>query len=787
MAATKVISYNNWLYAIETSGSNAYYHNLLFLTVVGYKFVTGRYIKYESTSGSSTSTTISTSNTTSDKRKCYAKEVFYGGHIDKITTDTGNPNTDDDPINVVNNYAKSNVCAFIDGDGKTNIYVFPTGGQAQETLKVTYYDPYSFERTASFEYDEQGFYYSGALDADDTDRFTIEAESTPIVEPTINNNIEYTEISYTGGNPYALTLTANDGYKFGTSPTATYVNSDGEAQTDTFQLSEDNKTATLTTATVDSSQLVITINGSVTPETVEPTITNNIANTTATYSGSNHQYVITVKANDGYLLDGTPEASYIGYSSGTTVSVSFAVASDMKSASGVCPDVDENTPIVLTGNTKEEVEITVVNNITNTTETHTFDGTTFAVTVKGKYPKYRFKTAQVEYTDSDGNTKTVDMQTSIVDEYPQAEAQVTGVKNNTTVNINGTFENATMVTTELSNCTVDSVPPYLFGGDSWDVVVTANNGTVFDTCPMFETESEAGDIITQELTLSADNKTATGTFANPTYTPQYVRLYATATPETVIGGNYGAIHVYKVTLDNLEAFSKKRFFKEAINSDGTEFTLINLGDYVNRIKRVFFTVPTASTDVIKCGNYNTGVECEAPQTDTVTLNFGAITVPTPNGDATDYLSELKLFVPFSGFVSVPVDYIGKTLSLVYTVNVITGGGVAKLLCGEDIVLLVDVEPNEDIIYQTNLDNLATVGGDEWNEKLLYGVEPFLQVRYYDSLNKEERNNDYVNAKLGDMRGFCVVDDVTLSTTAEMTADEQERIITLLKQGVYIEQ
>lgn len=622
-------------------------------------------------------------------------------------------------------------------------------------------------------------------DVESTTEFTVTG-STKAAELNITNDVENTTVSSTkSGYSGTITLKANDGYKIDEAQVQ-FTDGYGDIATENLQVSSDGKTATWSNDDCETSgEFYLT--GTTSATTVEPTITNNIANTTATYSGSNHQYVITVKANDGYLLDGTPDASYIGYSSGTSVSVSFAVASNMKSASGVCPDVDENTPIVLTGNTKEEVAITVVNNITNTTETHTFDGTTFAVTVKGKYPKYRFKTAQVEYTDSDGNTKTVDMQTSIVDEYPQAEAQVTGVKNNTTVNINGTFENATMVTTELSNCTVDSVPPYLFGGDSWDVIVTANNGTVFDTCPMFETESEDGDIITQELTLSAANKTATGTFANPNYTPQYVRLYAAATPETVIGGNYGAIHVYKVTLDNLEAFSKKRFFKEAINSDGTEFTLINLGDYVNRIKRVFFTVPTASTDVIKCGNYNTGVECEAPLTDTVTLNFGAITVPTPNGDATDYISELKLFVPFSGFVSVPVDYIGKTLSLVYTVNVITGGGVAKLLCGEDIVSLVDVEPNEDIIYQTNLDNLATVGGDEWNEKLLYGVEPFLQVRYYDSLNKEERNNDYVNAKLSDMSGFCVVDDVTLSTTAEMTAEEQERIITLLKQGVYIEQ
>ncbi len=784
MAATKVVSYNNWLYAIETAGSNTSYHNLLFITVVGYKFVLNRRVYFD-TSSSSKSVGLTSSNLTSDKRRCYSTEIFYSGNISKINTDTGKPDTDANPINVVNNYAKSNVCAFIDGDGKTNIYLFPTGGQAQETLKVTYYDPYSLERSATLEYDEKGFYYSGALDADSTDRFTIDVESTPIVEPTINNNVEYTEISYTGENPYTLTLTANDGYKFGTSPTATYVNNDGETQTDTFQLSTDGKTATLTTATVDSSQLTITVDGTTTPETVEPTITNNIANSTATYSGSNHQYVITVKANDGYLFDGTPEASYIGYSSGTTVSVSLAVASDKKSASGVCPDVDENTPIVLTGNTVEEVAITVVNNITDTTETHTFDGTNLSVTVTGNNTKYRFKTAQVVYTDSDGNAQTVDMGVTTVDNTPTATAQVTGVKNNTTVNINGTFEAITMVTATLSNCTVANLPSYLFGGDSLTVTVNAHSGTVFDTCPLFSYDTESGDYLTQELTLNADNTIATGTFVNPNYVPQQVELIATATPKHVIGTNYGAIHVYKVTLDNLEAFSKKRFFKET-EDDGT-VSLINLGDYVNRIHRVFFTVPTASTDVIKCGNYNTGVECEAPETDTVTLNFGAITVPTPNGDATDYLSELKLFVPFSGFVSVPVDYAGKTLSLVYTVNVITGGGVAKLLCGDDVVTLVDVEPNEDIIYQTNLDNLATVGGDEWNEKLLYGVEPFLQVRYYNSLNKEERNNDYVNAKLGDVSGFCVVDDVALSTTAEMTADEQERIITLLKQGVYIEQ
>lgn len=610
--------------------------------------------------------------------------------------------------------------------------------------------------------------------------------ATKAAELNITNNVANTTVTSTkSGYSGTITLKANDGYKIDNAQ-VDFTDGYGEPVTENLQVSADGKTATWSNDDCDTSGDFY-LTGATSQTTVEPSFTNNIPNTEFTYSGSDHQYTVTITANDGYLFEGTPEASYTGYSSDTPVSVSFVVSSDKKTASGVCPDVDENTPVVLTGSTVEETAITVVNNITGTTETHTFDGTNLTVTVTGSQGKLRFRNPQLVYTDTTGSTITVDMDVSLIDSVPTATAQVTGVKNGTTANLNGTFEVATMVEATLSNCTVDNVPDYLFVGETWTVVVTANDGTVFEAAPQFGWDNEEGIEETQDLILSSDSKTATGTFTAPTYVAQYVHLYAASVPETVIGGNYGAINVYKVTLDNLEAFSKKRFFKEAINSDGTEFTLINLGDYVNRIKRLFFTVPVASTDVIKCGNYNTGVECEAPETDTVTLNFGTITVPSPNGDTTDYLSELKLFVPFKGFVSIPVDYIGKTLSLVYTVNVITGGGVAKVLCGDDVVTLVDVEPNEDIIYQTNLDNLATVGGDEWNEQLLYGIEPFLNVRYYKSLNKDERNTDYINGKLGDLSGFCVVDDVTLSTTAEMTADEQERIISLLKQGVYIEQ
>lgn len=609
---------------------------------------------------------------------------------------------------VTNNVANSTVTGEVyNTDSKSwDITLSANSGYKFKSVSARYLGTTGYYHNISFTISENGKTASKTVtyNVDATTNFTLTGKTEASGDvPTITNNITNTTATYTGENPFSLTVTANDGYKFETSPTATYTNSSGETQTDTFLLSSDSKSATLTTVAVSSANLQIYINGDVVPETIPPTFANNIPNTSYTYSGSEHQYTVKITANIGYVFDGAPEASYKGYSSDNPVSVTFALSSDNKAASAVLPDVDENETITLTGSTKQ---------------------------------------------DGSQTTKVV---------------------------------------TNITNCTPEgTLPEAIEAGETLTVTLKANTNTHFETEPLFMWFDKSGYLQTQKFTIGDDLKSANGEYINPSYLPASVTIYGDAQQDIVIGDNYGAINVYKVTRDNLEAFSKKRFFKEATNTGETEFTLINLGMYVNRIKRLFFTVPTASSAVIKCGNYNTGVECEAPETDTVTLNFGSITVPQPNGDTTDYQSELQLFLPFKGIVSLPTEYIGQTISVTYIVNIVTGGGIAKVLCGEDVIAIYDVEPNEDILYQTNVEELATIGGDAWNEQNLYGLEPYLYMKYYDSLNKTERNNDYLSAKLGDLRGFCVVDDIKLNTTSQMTVEEQEAIITQLKGGVFVE-
>ena len=693
-------------------------------------------------------------------------------------------------ITVVDNY----LLCFTTEDDAITVFLFNTKRGSKSISDVAegdYYIAYTDSSGASRKVKigtkvaaNYVYYKVLGLDIDFTQAITVTRETLP--EMTLTNNVDNTtaEGTVTGENSGSVTLNAADGYKID-SAAVSYMNTDGYATSANLQIAEDGLSATWTGTDIDFST-ALTLSGTASPVSTEPTFTNNIPNSTYSYSGSNHQYVVNLQADNGYIFDGTPEATYTGYSSDTPVSVSFAVSSDKKTASAVCPDVDENTPIVLSGSTTEEVTVTVVNNIDGTTETHSFDGTTFAITVTGSAGHKRFKNPQLAYTDSDGNEQTADMSVSLVDNVPTAIATLTDVENASTVNVNGSFEYATYIYESLSNCSLsESLPEYVFKGDSVTVNLTANENTLFESSPVFEYFDSGSFPVSQEMIVSADKKTVQGTITIPSdYDLQTLTVNATATPQTIVGENYGAINVYKVDKDSLQAFSRKRFFKET-STDGT-VTAINLGDYVNRIKRVFLDVPTIADDVIKCGNYNTGVPCYAPEADIITIDFGSILLPTPNGDNTDYESDYQLFLPFKGFVSIPISFAGKTVALSYDVNIITGGGVAKLKIDDEIIQVEDVEPSEDVLYRTASETVNLIGGEKWNEAVLYGLTPFVRVMYYNSMNTDGINNDCKTVDLADLSGYNAVENVDLSTTPAMTISEQESILKQLRDGVYFE-
>lgn len=450
-------------------------------------------------------------------------------------------------------------------------------------------------------------------------------------------------------------------------------------------------------------------------------------------------------------------------------------------------DLDVNTPVVISGEVEaipEPVTPTVTNNIDGTEESHDWDGETLTITVKTpSYISARLDKPQVHYTNTGGEPTTQDMPVESTSTRVTATAVITDLGGDYSVTVTGTYIRTLPLKKSLTNCTSkEQLPDYVDFDSLITVELDANPNTEFhtdETTYLSVTARKGGRETKTPFTISGDKRKATISYqlANSGVYSR-VNIVGECFPVEVVGKQYGSINVYLVTLDNLKEFAAKRYF-----TDGGEN--VDLGEYVNRIKRIYTDITPFSTDVIRCGNFNTGVACQQPSQDKITLDFGTAVVPAHNEDNTDYESEIQLFLPFAGFVNLNNDYAGKTIALQYVINVVTGNGVALLSCDGVVFQVEETEPSSEIIYLSPSTQVKTVGGDDWNEMLYYGLEPYIYCKWYESASNG-RNTDRQTGILGDFRGFNIFDDVTPIHTAEMLADEQEMIYTALSDGVYIE-
>lgn len=594
------------------------------------------------------------------------------------------------------------------------------------------------------------------------------------------------------GGYWDINVRTNDGYLFVGDITAAYTDTSGTPKIVVLDMNGAKVWAFGELSDTDA-DTEITITGNTRSEN-DLEVINNIPNTTATGTKGSSYFdaSIQVTANDGYKITAAQVKFTDSY--GYTDTKDLTISPDGKTASWEYGDADTGESFTLTGTTASEgtPELTVTNEIADTTEQHTYDGQTATFTVNGSYPRYRFKQPTVNYTGTDGQPKTVQMEVEVLERGSIATATVTDIDPTKHVTITGQYLYAIMIEPSLSNCYADpEIPDHLFEGDTLSVVLKANPNTAFDDTdemkiPVFSYQDEQGDYQNKPLTVSEDKQTATGQILLGDY--QSMGVVAEAYPVAVVGEQYGAINVYLVTLDELAEFSGKRFFKETGTDPGTGAPIyenVDLGAYVNKIRRVYTNIGASSTDVIRCGNYNTGVSCHQPAQDKITLDFGTAVVPAHNEDNTDYESEIQIFLPFAGFVNLNTDYAGKTIALQYVINVVTGNGVALLSCNGVVFQVEEIEPSSEIIYLSPSTQVKTVGGDDWNEMLYYGLEPYIYCKWYESATGG-RNNDRQTGILGDFRGFNVFDDVTPIHTAEMLTEEQEMIYAALSDGVYIE-
>ena len=533
---------------------------------------------------------------------------------------------------------------------------------------------------------------------------------------------------------------------------------------------------------------------------VAPNVVNNVANTSETHTSKSNEglevNIIGTLAN--YDFTTVPTVNYTDlYGVSHTVTATVTTNGNTKTATALLEYVNFNTNIVVNGVYDVSTSTITVTATETNCSVSGLPQTVYANSVLNltatAATDYEFTTAPTfNYTDSNniaqsvnftiaanGKTATLNLNLATLD-FGTTTATITATA---TARVPQTIE---LVTTAV-NCVTDA-PQYVNDTDTQiTITATANANCEFDTAPILTIRLKNSSYRSVVFTIAQNKLTAVGTlnvtqigFANI----DTLSLYAAAEIVTPQFEKYGTINVYKVTTNNLADFAAQRFISYG---SGDTANVLDLGNYVNSIKRLYINVGECVNNVLKCGNHNTNIAVETPLNDVITVNCGAVAIPTPNNSNTDYNSEITLFLPFIGLVVVSSEFVGKTLNLAYKCNVIKGDAIAEITVNDVIMLQYECNVSYDVIYKTLQTQTAfnTVGNVDFNTQILKGLQPYAVLKYYTDKNAQIFNADCLRVSLSEISGYFAAKEIENFVSDTITETETEILYNEIANGVFI--
>lgn len=189
---------------------------------------------------------------------------------------------------------------------------------------------------------------------------------TKEVIPEPQNNISGT--TYTAEqDPFTesttVTITCNDGLVFDGVPTVKYVNTSGQQTTVSTTVNETN---TVATAEISDLKYIVSLDGNTKTKPVaptEPTVTNNVPDSTESHTVNGHSVTVNLSSSKVMLNVSCAYVSTDGSSKNAPVTVNVVVdeVKDQNNvtsnASVTLPDVDFNSPVVISGESKQAMRI----------------------------------------------------------------------------------------------------------------------------------------------------------------------------------------------------------------------------------------------------------------------------------------------------------------------------------------------------------------------------------------------------------------------------------------------
>lgn len=430
-------------------------------------------------------------------------------------------------------------------------------------------------------------------------------------------------------------------------------------------------------------------------------------------------------------------------------------------------------------------EFTINNNVANTTATYKQTGkTTFDITLEGNTEGSFTTTPKITFVDAYGSTVTKNM---TVD---GKTATLTITTTGDELTFSGTFTpkvTSIPITYGMTNCAVTPTPTETNVGDalSFTLKPDSENYVITSLKALWTDTYGATNEITGEVASDGTSATLTFEVSNKMKAIQITGIAETAAPSVSV---FGSINAYVVDNDILKKFAATRFRE----SSGYILTEIDLGDYVNRIKNIYVDLPDTykTSDTLRCGNYNTNIDCQSITTAVMPLDFGDVELFTIYGSSFEYENtELNIYLPFVGLVPLPGYLVGHTINLSADINLITGYGLYTIKTVETDefsnvpIKMVEFTPSSDVLYNVGYE-YNVVGSDKWDENFMKNGNPML-IRTLATPLDNDIKGAFEYGRISTMLDeFMQFRDVKMNHS-NISDEVYNEIIRLLEEGIYL--
>ena len=336
----------------------------------------------------------------------------------------------------------------------------------------------------------------------------------------------------------------------------------------------------------------------------------------------------------------------------------------------------------------------------------------------------------------------------------------------------------------LTNCSLSPDVNSFIEGQTYNIVLTADAGYIFDVAPSFRYKNREGTSMTIPLTKVSDYVYKYDGLTIDANKAKRFFITAYANIESVTSNKYGVLQIHKIDADTLKAFNDLRYY-----SGSGSLSQTDLSQYISALKVIFADATSTANDNILVSNINTGISAPKIDDDYITLDLGNVLLAGMYHNALDKkYSEILLNLPFVDVYKLDSDYMNETINIKYRINLISGDGAIFISIVRDsetfLIDVINVNMSFDLPYvypiESNIKQLNTK-----IKAVNFNVSPTVTIK--QRLKADANNSVYQCYKIdtpANENGYFKIERLD-ADTIPASASIRNKIENLLKAGVYI--